>query len=353
MLKLEEVLQNIVPTEDAMEEAAWKHWDSLAKPLRGMGMLEEMVVRLARIYGTDKPMIHKKAVVVMGADNGVVEEGVTQTGSEVTACVLENMGEGKSSVCLMAKVNDAEVFPVNIGMLTDAKHPRILNVPVRYGTANMAKGPAMTREEAVRAMEQGIAVVGNLKEQGYDLFVTGEMGIGNTTSSSACTAVMLDTEVELVTGRGAGLSNEGLQRKIEVIKRAIALNRPDRNDPLDVVSKVGGLDIAGLMGCYLGAAYYQVPILIDGLISSIAAYMAYRLCPAAKDYMVATHVSAEPAGKMVMDALGMEAPIHAGLHLGEGTGAVTALSLYEYAFRIYYGMPTFQETAIEEYQPFS
>lgn len=348
---LEEVLNGIHPVDAKMKEAAWNYWDSLAKPLRGLGMLEEMVVQLAAIQKTVHPVLEKKAVVIMGADNGVVAEGVTQTGSEVTAQVLENMGDYKSSVCLMAKLHQTEVYPVNIGMLTDGKHPGILNVPVRYGTANMTKEPAMTRAEAVQAIETGISVIGGLKEQGCQMIVTGEMGIGNTTSSSACTAVMLGVEPERVTGKGAGLSDEGLQRKVSAIKRAIALNEPDAADPIDVVGKVGGLDIAGLIGCYLGAAYYELPVLIDGLISSIAAYMAYRLCPAARDYMVPTHVSGEPAGQMVLDAIDMQAPLHAGMHLGEGTGAITALALYEYALEVYHNLPSFGDVNIEEYKP--
>lgn len=348
---LEEVLQTVRPVDKKIKEQARYRWNSLAKPIGGLGMLEEMVEQLAAIQRTVRPVLEKKAVVIMGADNGVVAEGVTQTGSEVTAQVLENMGDYKSCVCLMAKLHQTEVYPVNIGMLTDGKHPGILNVPVRYGTANMVKEPAMMREEALEAIETGISIVGALKKQGYQMVVTGEMGIGNTTSSSACTAVMLGVEPEKVTGKGAGLSDEGLQRKVSAIKRAIALNEPDAADPIDVVSKVGGLDIAGLIGCYLGAAYYELPVLIDGLISSIAAYMAYRLCPVSRDYMVPTHVSGEPAGQMVLDALGMEAPLHAGMHLGEGTGAVTALSLYEYALEVYNKMPSFADVSIEEYKP--
>lgn len=349
-MKLEEYIGQIRPFNQKAADAAWDWWDSLCKPLRGMGMLEEMIVQLAGIYGTEKIDSLNPVVVIMGADNGVVAEGVSQTGSEVTAQVLENMGDRISSVCIMSRVEGLEVIPVNIGMFTDGKHPRIWNRPVRYGTGNIAKEPAMTREEADRAIVTGIEVVKELCGQGYRMIVTGEMGIGNTTPSSAIASVLLSKDPSEVTGRGAGLSSQALEHKIEVIRQAIAVNQPDKDDILDVVAKVGSLDIAGMIGCYIGGAVMGVPVLIDGFISSIAAYCAAKLSPACRPYMVATHCSAEPAGQMMLDALGMKAPIQAGMHLGEGTGAVTAYSLYKYALALYNGLPSFGEAKVEQYQ---
>lgn len=349
-MKLEEYIGQIRPFNQKAADAAWDWWDSLCKPLRGMGMLEEMIVQLAGIYGTEKIDSLNPVVVIMGADNGVVAEGVSQTGSEVTAQVLENMGDRISSVCIMSRVEGLEVIPVNIGMFTDGKHPRIWNRPVRYGTGNIAKEPAMTREEADRAIVTGIEVVKELCGQGYRMIITGEMGIGNTTPSSAIASVLLSKDPAEVTGRGAGLSSQALEHKIEVIRQAIAVNQPDKDDILDVVSKVGSLDIAGMIGCYIGGAVMGVPVLIDGFISSIAAYCAAKLSPACRPYMVATHCSAEPAGQMMLDALGMKAPIQAGMHLGEGTGAVTAYSLYKYALALYNGLPSFKEAKVEQYQ---
>ena len=349
-MKLEEYIGQIRPFDQKAADAAWDWWDSLCKPLRGMGMLEEMIVQLAGIYGTEKIDSLNPVVVIMGADNGVVAEGVSQTGSEVTAQVLENMGDRISSVCIMSRVEGLEVIPVNIGMFTDGKHPRIWNRPVRYGTGNIAKEPAMTREEADRAIVTGIEVVKELCRQGYRMIITGEMGIGNTTPSSAIASVLLSKDPAEVTGRGAGLSSQALEHKIEVIRQAIAVNQPDKDDILDVVSKVGSLDIAGMIGCYIGGAVMGVPVLIDGFISSIAAYCAAKLSPACRPYMVATHCSAEPAGQMMLDALGMKAPIQAGMHLGEGTGAVTAYSLYKYALALYNGLPSFREAKVEQYQ---
>lgn len=351
-MELEKYVNQIEPLDEVALDAAWAHWDSLCKPLRGMGRLEEMVVQLAGIYGSARIgniAEQKPVVVIMGADNGVVAEGVSQTGSEVTAQVLENMGERKSSVCIMAREMGIEVIPVNIGMFVDGKHPRIWNRVIRYGTGDIAKEAAMTRDEAVKAIETGIQVVKDLYGAGHRMIITGEMGIGNTTPSSAMAAVLLGKDVAEVTGRGAGLSSTGLEHKIEVIRRAIEENQPDQEDILDVLSKVGSLDIAGMIGCYIGGAIVRVPVLIDGFISSVAAYCAAKLAPACKAYMVPTHCSAEPAGRMMLDALDMTAPIQAGMHLGEGTGAVTAYSLYQYALALYNGLPSFAEGNVEEY----
>lgn len=348
-MSLNEVISGIWPIDQKRVELAWKHWDSLCKPLRGFGKLEDMVVQLAGIQKTVSPKCEKRAVVIMGADNGVVEEGVSQTGSEVTAQVLENMGNRMSSVCIMSRILNAEVIPVNIGMNVDGKHPRVQNRVVRYGTGNIAKGPAMTREECIQAIETGIQVVKELKEQGYDLIITGEMGIGNTTTSSACASVIFGKDPVEVTGRGAGLSSEGMVRKVNAIRKAIEINQPDEKDPIDVISKVGGLDIAGMTGCFLGAAYYQLPVFIDGFISGISAYFATQLCPTAREYMYATHCTAEPAGIMIMEALEMEPILHAGMHLGEGTGAAAMLPLLDQALNVYYGIPSFAEGNVETY----
>lgn len=350
MQSLEELIRGIEPVDQAVMEETWKCWDSLCKPLRGLGWLEEVLVQLAGIYRTSRVHPDKRAVVIMGADNGVVKEGVTQTDSSVTIQVLENMGERLSTACVMCEMAGCELIPVNIGALTDGKHPRIRNLVVRHGTGNIAEGPAMTREECICAILTGADLIRELKEEGYQLIVTGEMGIGNTTTSSACAAVLFDQEVEAVTGRGAGLSTEGLERKICAIQKAIEVNQPKKEDALDVISKIGGLDIAGMVGCYLGAAYYQLPILIDGFISAISAYLASMLCGTSKEYMIATHCSAEPASKLVMEHLGMKAPLQAGMHLGEGTGAIMALSLIDQALNVYYHLTTWDGGHVEAYQ---
>ena len=252
----------------------------------------------------------------MCADNGVVAEGVTQSGQDVTAIIAENMGRGTSSVCRMGRVAGADVVPVDIGVAVPVTVGKILQRNIRRGTADLAVEPAMSRAECERAILVGVEVVKDLVDQGYRLLATGEMGIGNTTTSAAVASVLLGREAEEVTGRGAGLSTEGLRRKVDAIRRGIAVNRPDASDPVDTVSKVGGLDIAGLMGVFLGGALYHVPVLIDGFISSVSALAAARLCPAALDYMLASHASNEPAGKMVLEALGLEPFLYARMCLG-------------------------------------
>ena len=238
------------------------HWDSIAKPLHSLGKLEDALVRIAGMTGNERIHLDKKALVVMCADNGVVEEGVTQTGQEVTAIVAENFLSGATSACTMCRQCGTDVYPVDVGMAVDTKVPTDLKVAM--GTKNMVKEPAMTREEAVRGIEAGIEMVSRLKARGYGLIATGEMGIGNTTTSSAVAAVLLNCPVEEMTGRGAGLSSEGLNRKITAIGKAIEKHQPDPEDPIDVLAKVGGLDIAGMTGVFLGGAALGVPIVIAG-----------------------------------------------------------------------------------------
>ena len=248
MMTLDEAVKKVRPLDEKAMEGARKRWDSIAKPLHSLGELENMLTQIAGITGTPEVRVEKKAVVAMCADNGVVEEGVTQTGQEVTAIVAENFLKGDTSACVMCRQCGTDVFPVDVGMASDTKVPSDLKVMM--GTRNMTKEPAMTYEEAVQGIEAGIEMVRRLKEQGYRLIATGEMGIGNTTTSSAVASVLLNRSVEEMTGRGAGLSGEGLKRKIDAIKRAVKLNEPDPFDPVDVLAKVGGLDIAGMAGIY-------------------------------------------------------------------------------------------------------
>ena len=350
-MTLEEVVRGIVPADQAAMEQARRRWDSIAKPLGSLGLLEEAVVRMAGIAGSPNVDISRRAVVVMCADNGVVARGVTQTGQEVTAIVAENMSSGDTSVCAMARAANAQVVPVDVGVARPLTGERVVQRNIRRGTADMTLGPAMTRSEAERAVLVGVEVAQGLCAQGINLLATGEMGIGNTTTSSAIAAVLLDRPVEDMTGRGAGLSSEGLQRKIAAIRTAVSVNRPDPADVLDVLHKVGGLDIAGLAGVFLGGALCRVPVLVDGFISSVAALAAARLCPACKDYMLGSHASEEPASKLVLSALGLRPFLYAGMRLGEGTGAVAVMPLLDMGLAVYREMATFEDTNIEAYQP--
>ena len=350
---LARVADQVGPLDEKAMAEAQRRWDAIAKPLGSLGMLETDIIRIAGITGDPNVDLFKKAVVAMCADNGVVAEGVTQTGQEVTAIVTENMGRGDSSVCRMAQVAGAEVIPVDIGVARPVNGEKIRQSCVRRGTANMTQGPAMTREEAAKAVLTGIRLVEELKAGGCRLLATGEMGIGNTTTSSAIVSVLLNRDPAEVTGRGAGLSSEGLDRKVKAIRTAIAANQPDPSDPLDVHHKVGGLDIAGLAGVFLGGAIHRIPVLVDGFISSAAALVAQAFCPGAADYMLASHASNEPAGQMVLQALGLRPFLYAGMCLGEGTGAVAVMPLLDMALAVYREMVAFEETEIEAYQPLS
>lgn len=348
-MTLEETMQKIRPVDAAAMAAAKQHWDGLGKPLGSLGRLEKALIQIAGIQRTGDVHIDRKALVIMCADNGVVEEGVTQCGQEVTATVAENFLDEKSCVAIMCRRAGTKICPVDIGMAVDT--PRVEKRKIAYGTKNMAKEPAMTREQAVAAIEVGIAKAEELHAQGYEMLATGEMGIGNTTTSSAMTAVYLGLDVEIVTGRGAGLSSHGLQRKIHAIKQAIAVNQPDPEDPLDVLAKVGGLDIAGMCGLFLGGAAQQMPVVMDGFISQVAALTAMRLVPECADYILASHVSEEPGANILLKALEKDAFLTCGMRLGEGSGAVALFPILDFASDIYHKMSTFVQADIVEYQP--
>lgn len=350
-MDLQQTIAAVRPPCENSRAAARQRFCDIAMPLGSLGLLQEAVAQIAAIRRTPRPSIAKRAVVMFCADNGVVAQGVTQCGQEVTAAVAENMGRGQSSVCLMARHIGMDSFPVDIGVACDVQGERILRRKIRYGTADMTKEPAMTREQAVRAVETGIDMAERCAAEGYDLLCGGEMGIGNTTTSAAVTAALTGAAVETVTGRGAGLSSEGLCRKVRAIETALALHHPDPADPIDVLHKVGGLDIAGLAGLYLGAAACGLPAVLDGVISCAAALIAVRLCPTVHDYLIAGHRSEEPAGALLLNELGLHPFITAGMRLGEGTGAVAAVSLLDLVFAAYDGMPSFNEVGIEAYQP--
>ena len=351
LVTLDELVAAISPADERARKAAIDRWDTIAKPLRSLGILEEVVAQIAAIGNSADVDMGKTAVIVMCADNGVVEEGVSQTGQEVTAIVAENMTKMDTSVCRMASVAGADVIPVDVGVarpLCDG----VLNRCVRRGgTRNMTREPAMTRQECIQAIMTGAELAVKCKERGYGLLATGEMGIGNTTTSSAVVSVLMKKRPNEVVGRGAGLTTEGLLRKTRAIETAIALHKPDCDDPVDVLSKVGGLDIAGLVGVFLGGAYVRLPVLVDGFISAAAALAAWKICPAVRDYQIASHVSEEPASEMVLRELGLKPFIRARMRLGEGTGAVAAIPLIKMALAVYAGMTTFDETNIESYVP--
>ena len=348
--ELDALCAAITPPDEAARAAAHAHWASLAKPLGGLGALETVLEDAAALTGSAKLEFSHRAVLVLCADNGVVAQGVSQTDSSVTRAVAENLAARRTSVCRMAQTARCEVVPVDMGIAGEPV-AGVLDCRIAPGTADFTLGPAMSRAQAVEAVGRGIRLVQEQKKAGIGLLATGEMGIGNTTTSSAVAAVLLGQPVERMTGRGAGLSDAGLTRKVDAIHRGIVRNRPDPADPLDVMAKLGGFDIAGLCGIFLGGALEEVPVLADGFISGVAALCAVRLCPAAEKAVFASHCSTEPAAKLVLDALNKKALITAGLHLGEGTGAVAAIPLWDMALAVYDGCYSFAEGGIDAYTP--
>lgn len=338
-----------LPSED-MKDKVQAAWDRVAKPLDSLGEFERVIAKIGAIEGTTNVDIGKKAVVMMCADNGIVAEGVTQSNQDVTAIVAALMGRGESSVCKMAKFAGIDTFPIDIGINSDEELSGVRSCKVAKGTKNFLLEPAMSEAEALSAIRYGIDIVEELKEKGYKLIATGEMGIGNTTTSAAIICALCDKKAADIAGRGAGLDNKGLARKIEVIDEAIS--KYEFADAFDVLCKVGGLDIAGLVGVFLGGAIHHVPIVIDGIISEVAAFVAEKIIPGVREYMIASHKSKEKASTIVFENLGLNAVIDARLALGEGTGAVMMCQLLDMAMTLYESDATFEEIKLEQYERF-
>lgn len=353
--ELTERLQQMnTPSQEAVGQAELI-WSRVAKPLGSLGLFESAVAAVAGITGDPAVDLEKKAVVLFCADNGVVEEGVTQTGQQVTAAVARSFTRGEGCICLMAERAGAQVFPVDIGIAcplgeTGSVCP-ILDRKIRKGTGNFLKEPALTKRETLAAVLTGVDLVRSLSNQGCRIIATGEMGIGNTTTSAAAASVFLGVDPIEITGRGAGLDSRSVRHKAEVIRRGIKLHNPDPGDGIDVISKVGGLDLAGLAGLFLGGSIYRIPVVIDGLISAAAAAAAKAIDERAAGFMLASHLPAEPAGGRLLSYLGKQPPIRAGLCLGEGTGAVCLFPLLDMALAVYRDMITFSDMNIETYQP--
>lgn len=342
-MELKLLVQAIPPYNEEAAKKARLRWDSLAKPVGSLGLLERAVVTLAGAQGTEFPKIDRRAVLVLCADNGVTAQGVASTPPEITAVMAEFIAQKRSSVCIMAKRAGAESIAVDMGMFRRVNEPGLLERRIGDGTEDMTLGPAMTREQACRAIETGVELAKSCCEQGYQILATGEMGIGNTTTSSAVASVLLNRRPAEMTGVGAGLDDAGLKRKVAAIEGAIARNRPNPDDPVDVLQKLGGFDLAGMAGICLGGALCRIPVIVDGFISATAALLACRICPAVREYLLFSHESAEPASRAVLDALSAEPPICAGMRLGEGTGAVALLPLLDLALAVYNELMTFAD----------
>ncbi|MCM1284064.1 MAG: nicotinate-nucleotide--dimethylbenzimidazole phosphoribosyltransferase [Muribaculaceae bacterium] len=348
----EQMLKELVlePPDCRIYEKVLKNWDSIAKPLDGMGRFEKLIAQTGAILGTDNIDLSKKALIIMCADNGIVEEGVSQSGQEVTAAVAEQMGRGASSVGSMAAAAGVKTIPVDIGINQKEPIAGVLDRKIRRGTRNFNKEPAMTEEEAIRAIFTGIEIVEDCKKNGFQILATGEMGIGNTTTSSALAAALLGCEVDAVTGRGAGLCDERLQKKKKVIADAVQKYGLCHAGPLTVLKSVGGLDIAGLAGVCIGGGMFHIPVVLDGVISLTAALLAERIVQGTIAYLIPSHKGKEPAVEQLLTALNLEPVINAEMALGEGTGAVMMLSLLEMALSVYRRGVLFSDIRLKQYE---
>ena len=346
---LAKTIESIKPLDEKAMAAARARQEQLTKPTGSLGRLEELSIRIAGIQGKDKPQIKDKAMITMAGDHGVVDEKVGNWPREVTAQMVENFLHGGAGINVLARQVGARIVFVDMGVASDLKPDKQLIVKkIDYGTKNMCLGPAMTGEQAIKAIEAGIEVVNGEAKKGLDIVGTGDMGIGNTTASSAIFAALSGKTAAEVTGRGTGLSDEQLAHKIDVIKRAMAVNKPNRTQPLQVLAKVGGFEIGGLAGVMLGAAAKRIPVVIDGFISGAAALIAVGLAPQIKDYLIAAHVSAEAGHAAMLLYLGLKPLLSLEMRLGEGTGAALGIFLAEAAVRTLNEMATFAEASVDE-----
>jgi nicotinate-nucleotide--dimethylbenzimidazole phosphoribosyltransferase len=362
-LSIKEAMRKIHPVKQELYEVAQKRLDSLTKPPGSLGRLEEFARRLVAITENTMPALDKKVIFIFAGDHGVAEEGISAYPKEVTRQMVKNFLTGGAGINVLAHHADAEVVVVDIGVDSDfdpSASPLtkgwakveigglFVSRKVIRGTKNIRKGPAMTRDEAIRCIEVGIEIADEYTKKGYKIFGTGDMGIANTTPSSAIAAVLTGKPVSELTGRGTGISDEALKNKIKVIEEAIFLNKPAPSDPLDVLAKVGGTEIGGIAGLIIGAAGKRIPVVIDGFISTAGALVAYFLEPKTKDYMFAAHNSVEIGHKAILEKIGLRPVLDLDLRLGEGTGAALAMLIIEAGLKIYKEMATFDDTGISK-----
>ena len=345
---LQQTISRIEGLDQEMMEKAQERVDNLIKPPHSLGKLEELAVQLAGIFGVLYPAVDKKTIVVMAADHGVYEEGVSSNPQEVTYAQTLFIAKGITGVGVLAKSSGSKIVTVDIGVKGSFPDDAgVIDRKIRQGTGNIAKGPAMTREEAIRSLEVGIGMANAEVRKGTTLLGTGEMGIGNTTPSTAILSVLEDIDPYEITGNGAGTGHGGVAHKANVIKTAIETNQPDQNDAIDLLAKVGGLEIGGMAGVMIGAAANRVPVMVDGYISTVAALIAVSIEPKVKRYLISSHASAEPGGKKASELLGIRPMLQMDMCLGEGSGAALVFPLVEAACRMMKEMATFSEVGLE------
>lgn len=329
-----------------------KNWDSVAKPLDSLGKFEKIIAKIGAVQKTLHPKADKSACIVFCADNGIVEEGVSQSDKSVTRICAKNIAQGKTAVGIMAQHSDTDIITVDIGIDSDDKLPGVLDRKIRKGTRNFLKECAMTLDETEKAIQTGIELVRQCKSQGYQILCIGEMGIGNTTTSSALASLLLRRDAAEITGRGAGLSNQGFERKIKVIQQAVEKYAQFRAEPLKVLASAGGFDIAGMTGACLAAKRYEMPLVLDGVISMVAALVAERIEKGVADYLIPSHKSREPATALIMQELEIDAPLDADMALGEGSGAVLMLGILQTIIDVYERSLRFGISGVEQYTRF-
>ena len=349
MSLLDETIKRIIPADKVTREKARERLDQLTMPHWALGRLMDLALDLAAMTRSTNPAVDQRVVVVMAGDHGVAAEGVSNYPQEVTLQMVYNFLRGGAGINAISRVSGSHVMVVDMGVATNMGEvpdpTRFISKRIRPGTSNIATGPAMTREEAVQSIEAGIAVALKLGES-YNLFGTGDMGIGNTTPSSAIVSAITGEDPAKVTGHGTGIDDEKFQNKIKIIKKILKVNQPDPKDALDTLAKVGGFEIGGIAGLILGAASIQKPILIDGFISTTGALIAHGICPTAADYMIASHRSVEQGHKVALKYLNKEPLMDLNLRLGEGTGAALSMTLVEAAVRILTEVATFEEAEV-------
>lgn len=344
-MELQQWMERITPLDEGAMEAARFRQAQLAKPPGSLGRLEELSVQLAGITGRVHNRMEKKHLLVFAADNGVVEEGVSSAPQSVTMSQTVNLTRGKTGAATLCKHFGCEITVCDVGVNGVVKEPKVLDRKIAFGTQNIAKGPAMTRAQAEKAILTGMELAAQMEA---DVLGIGEMGIGNTTTSSAVLAVLLGLDVEAVTGRGGGITDDSFRKKKEVIARAICVNEPNRDDVVDVLAKVGGFDLAAMCGGFLGAAATKRPVVIDGLISAVAALCAARMCPEAAGYFIPSHASYEIGYRLAMEAMNLRPLFLLDMRLGEGSGCPLAFQVLDAACAIVNDMATFDQAGIDD-----
>ncbi|EST54829.1 nicotinate-nucleotide--dimethylbenzimidazole phosphoribosyltransferase [Brevibacillus panacihumi W25] len=346
MTKLQDFLPAIGSRNPEAAAQARLHIDQLTKPLGSLGRLEEVAVELAAITGESFPVVTPPGVIVFAADHGVAVEGVSAYPQEVTVQMVANMANGGAGINVFARQIDALERIVDVGVANEMAAPGVIGRRIKAGTANMLREPAMSREEAARTLQVGSEAALEIIEAGAKVLIVGEVGIANTTASSAILAALTGADPDEIVGRGTGLDDAGWARKKQVVREAIALHRPDAAEPIDVLAKVGGLEIGAMAGAILGAASKRIPVLLDGFIATVAALLAVRLCPSSADFLIAGHRSQEPGHAYVLNVLGKEPLLDLQLRLGEGTGAALAYPVLEAACRMVHEMATFASAGV-------